>query len=72
MHHLIAVPCYSVPQVPFEGGGGVLSAKDCGTRSLGMCTRPSGDADGSHCWARSAHGPHVLSHSCKKVGRQAA
>ena len=26
----------------------------------------------SHCWARSAHGPHVRTHSCTKTGHQVA
>ena len=31
----------------------------------------SSEAVVSYCWAMSAHGPHIRTHSCRKTGRQA-
>ena len=51
----------------FVSGGGMLSTRDCTMRNLEMCVTSSGDAECSHSWARSAHGPQVRTHSCMKT-----
>ena len=44
---------------------------DYGMRSFEMWSRSAGEAQSSHCWARSSHEPHIRTHSWKNTGDHA-